>query len=209
MQFLTTLFGGGDNSILTAFLALVAVIALILIVLWVMKLMFRATGSVGRTRNRRLSVVDQLSLDPKRQLLILRRDNVEHLVLIGGPQDVLIEANIPVEPPVPRAVPQRRQPPAAKQPAPVTQVAAAEPELKASPLDRLRDLGRPAPQRRPASLRHTGLMRPVSRMEPALTPANSQNSAHPEPDSAKTGSIDEPSEQAIGGGDGEHRNEGQ
>lgn len=207
MQFLASLFGGAENSILTAFLALVVVIALILLVLWVMKVMFKATGTVGRTRNRRLSVVDQLSLDPKRQLLILRRDNVEHLVLIGGPQDVLIEANIPVEPAVPRPVPQRRQA------APAPQAAAAahpvEPEPRASsPLDRLRDLGRPAAQRRSPSLRHTGLMRPVSRMEPAVTPANSHNSDHPHPDSAKTGASDGPSEQAIGGGDGEQRDDG-
>jgi hypothetical protein len=48
----------------------------------------------GRSRQPRLGVVDIYDLDRQRQLILLRRDNVEHLLLIGGPNDVVIETNI-------------------------------------------------------------------------------------------------------------------
>ncbi|MEN3931455.1 hypothetical protein WJT86_10345 [Microvirga sp. W0021] len=54
------------------------------------------SSEADRSRNRqpRLGVVDIYDLDRSRQLVLLRRDNVEHLVLIGGPNDVVVESNI-------------------------------------------------------------------------------------------------------------------
>ena len=34
------------------------------------------------------------NLDGQRQLVIVRRDNVEHLLMIGGPNDVVVESQI-------------------------------------------------------------------------------------------------------------------
>jgi flagellar protein FliO/FliZ len=48
----------------------------------------------GRSRQPRLGIVDIYDLDRQRQLVLLRRDNVEHLLLIGGLNDVVIETNI-------------------------------------------------------------------------------------------------------------------
>lgn len=48
----------------------------------------------GPGRQQRLGAVDVFNLDQDRQLVLVRRDNVEHLVLIGGPNDVLIESQI-------------------------------------------------------------------------------------------------------------------
>ena len=48
----------------------------------------------GRTRQPRLGLVDAFSLDGQRQLVLVRRDNIEHLVMIGGPNDVLVESQI-------------------------------------------------------------------------------------------------------------------
>ena len=48
----------------------------------------------GRTRQPRLGIVDVYDLDRQRQLILLRRDNVEHLLLVGGPNDVVVETNI-------------------------------------------------------------------------------------------------------------------
>jgi hypothetical protein len=39
-------------------------------------------------------VVDFAAVDSRRKLVIIRRDNVEHLVMIGGPSDVVVETNI-------------------------------------------------------------------------------------------------------------------
>ena len=48
----------------------------------------------GRARQPRLGIVDIYDLDRQRQLILLRRDNVEHLLLIGGPNDLVVETNI-------------------------------------------------------------------------------------------------------------------
>ena len=47
-----------------------------------------------RSRQPRLAVVDTAPIDSRRSLVIVRRDNVEHLLLIGGPTDLLVEPNI-------------------------------------------------------------------------------------------------------------------
>jgi flagellar protein FliO/FliZ len=46
----------------------------------------------GRTRPVRLGIVDAFDLDTQRQLVIVRRDNVEHLLMIGGLNDLVIES---------------------------------------------------------------------------------------------------------------------
>jgi hypothetical protein len=45
-------------------------------------------------RFRRLNYVEAISLEKGRRLLLVRRDNVEHLVMIGGPIDLVIETGI-------------------------------------------------------------------------------------------------------------------
>lgn len=44
----------------------------------------------------RLSVMEQASVDGKRKLVLIRRDDVEHLIMTGGPVDVVIETGITV-----------------------------------------------------------------------------------------------------------------
>jgi hypothetical protein len=43
---------------------------------------------------RRLEVVDHASVDSRRKLLLIRRDGVEHLIMTGGPVDIVIETGI-------------------------------------------------------------------------------------------------------------------
>jgi len=169
VQFITSLFGGSGNTIVTAAFALGIVIVLIILGVWLLKLVFSASSNVTRGRNRRLSIVDSLPIDQKRQLLIVRRDNVEHLILTGGPQDVVVESGIPAEE-VPASPPTRRplpmvagRKPLRPQPAPLPEPATQAPH------------GQP-PQAK--SLRHTGLMRAP---EPFIT----ENSDHALSDSAK------------------------
>lgn len=51
----------------------------------------------------RLSVVEHASVDGKRKLVLIRRDDVEHLLLTGGPVDVVIETGIASPHPRPAA----------------------------------------------------------------------------------------------------------
>jgi flagellar protein FliO/FliZ len=48
----------------------------------------------GAPRVKRLDVVEHTSLDGRRRLVLIRRDNIEHLIMTGGPVDVVIETNI-------------------------------------------------------------------------------------------------------------------
>src|SRR5690348_10162078 len=47
-----------------------------------------------RGRQPRLAVIDAAAVDGRRRLVLIRRDNVEHLIMIGGPTDVVVESNI-------------------------------------------------------------------------------------------------------------------
>ncbi|MDX2204710.1 MAG: hypothetical protein NW223_18310 [Hyphomicrobiaceae bacterium] len=42
----------------------------------------------------RLGVSEHIMVDGRRKLLLIRRDNIEHLVLTGGPVDLVIETGI-------------------------------------------------------------------------------------------------------------------
>lgn len=48
----------------------------------------------GRNRKTRLAVMDATALDSHRRLVLVRRDDIEHLLLIGGPTDVVVERDI-------------------------------------------------------------------------------------------------------------------
>jgi flagellar protein FliO/FliZ len=51
-------------------------------------------GLFGPKPEKRLEVVDQANVDGRRRLILIRRDDVEHLVMTGGPVDVVIETGI-------------------------------------------------------------------------------------------------------------------
>jgi flagellar protein FliO/FliZ len=92
----------------TFFLAFVAVLALIGVAAWLVRRF--ASNRLGTNTNRgrmpRLAVIDAAAVDGRRRLVLVRRDNIEHLLMIGGPSDIVVEANIV------RATPQREQLPA-------------------------------------------------------------------------------------------------
>src|SRR5262245_58630877 len=54
----------------------------------------RLGTSSSRGRQPRLAVIDAAAVDGRRRLILIRLDNVEHLLMIGGPSDVVVEANI-------------------------------------------------------------------------------------------------------------------
>jgi len=192
MQFLTALFGGSENTILNAAFALGIVLVLVLLGLWAMKFFLQASSNLSRGRNRRLTVVESVQIDARHKVTILRRDNVEHVIMTGGSQDVVIESGIAVE-----KVGIRRPAPAAQpQPAPAEE---ARPMLAATgrtPIERLRDTGRPAVQRKAPALRNTSLLRSVNRGEAPVIPMNGYNSDAAAADSAKTGPQTETNGQA-------------
>ncbi|WP_017964515.1 flagellar biosynthetic protein FliO [Rhizobium leguminosarum] len=97
---------------------------LLILVLWVIR--SRAPSPFvrgGRNRQPRLQVLDAAAVDARRRLVLVRRDDVEHLIMIGGPSDIVIESRI-----LPAAA---EQPDSASRPQPVEQrpISVAPPEM--------------------------------------------------------------------------------
>lgn len=73
--------------IITAAVCLAAL--LLLMVVW-----RTISPRVAGRRGQRLGISEYHELDKMRRLVLVRRDQTEHLILIGGPQDVVIETGI-------------------------------------------------------------------------------------------------------------------
>jgi flagellar protein FliO/FliZ len=157
---LDSLFGGQLGTMAKFAIAFVLVLGLIGITALILKRFGGGmpTSGGGRNRQPRLSVLDSAVVDSKRKLVLIRRDNSEHLLLIGGPTDVVVETNINRAGPVTsagrsRAIPQQDldalenallaepaydepapQPaPRTPQPAPRPREAAPRPQLRPQP----------------------------------------------------------------------------
>jgi len=75
--------------------ALVFVLALIGVVAWVGRRMgFLGRVTMGRSAGGRIGVVESITVDAKRRLVLVRRDDVEHLVLLGPTTELLVETGI-------------------------------------------------------------------------------------------------------------------
>jgi flagellar protein FliO/FliZ len=104
-------------------LAIAIVLSLIYVTAMIIR---RLTGrrlplsNAGRARQPRLGVLDAFAIDARRRLVLIRRDNVEHLIMIGGPNDVVVESHIVRTPAQAALAPQRgNRPPAEAVRAPV------------------------------------------------------------------------------------------
>ncbi len=73
-----------------------AVAALVIICLLLVGLLVYRTLSrtVRGRRGARLGISEFHEIDKSRRLILVRRDDVEHLLLIGGEQDIVVETNI-------------------------------------------------------------------------------------------------------------------
>src|SRR5580704_14895149 len=95
-MFLDGVFGTEMPFVVKFFLAFLLVLGLIGVGAWGLRRFSsgRLGGASTRGRQPRLGVIDYASVDARRRLILVRRDNVEHLLMIGGPTDVVVEANI-------------------------------------------------------------------------------------------------------------------
>jgi hypothetical protein len=185
---LDTLFGEGQLA-LKLVIGLAVVIVLIVAFLWALRRFGgeRLGAAGGRGRQPRLAVIDAAMVDGRRRLVLIRRDNVEHLLIIGGPTDVVVEQNIvraggppreiaPVRPPaaadaLPRAVPLGEGNMWPLQPEPAPREAAREPAPREltprEPAPREPAPREPAP-REPAPREFAPRPEPPVRLEPTM-----------------------------------------
>ncbi len=90
-----TLVGDNGSRFIIAAGAVAIGLLCLVAVLWIIR---RRPSSPfvrgGRNRQPRLAVLDAAAVDTRRRLVLVRRDDVEHLIMIGGPTDIVIESRI-------------------------------------------------------------------------------------------------------------------
>ena len=95
MQWLDSVAGPGyAAALLWTFAALVLLVIVLVIIRLIRSLTFGTFVAGGRNRKTRLAVMDATAVDSHRRLVLVRRDDIEHLLLIGGPTDVVVERDI-------------------------------------------------------------------------------------------------------------------
>jgi hypothetical protein len=138
-----SLFGSEMPLAARFFIAFLIVLALIGLTAWLVRRFGSSRlGTATRGRQPRLAVIDAATVDGRRRLVLIRRDNIEHLLMIGGPTDLVVEPNIV------RAVSARD---VAREP---SRTAQADPAMRpGATLDNgwpLQPAGEPAPASRPS-----------------------------------------------------------
>lgn len=74
--------------------AFVFVIAVMLLLSWVLKKAGVAGAMLQRADKRRLKIVEFLPIDHKHRLVLVRRDDREHLLVLGPDSETVIESGI-------------------------------------------------------------------------------------------------------------------
>ena len=100
-------------ELLAPYMSYIITAAIAVAVLIVGFLIYKAFGGpvMGR-KGQRLGISEYHEIDKTRRLVLVRRDETEHLILIGGGQDIVIETGIslsngmeemrePMRPPIP------------------------------------------------------------------------------------------------------------
>ncbi|MEX0955866.1 MAG: hypothetical protein WDZ83_11725 [Rhizobiaceae bacterium] len=176
--------------------ALILLLIILVVVRIVRGFTFGTFVAGGRNRKTRLAVMDATAVDSHRRLVLVRRDDVEHLILIGGPTDVVVEQNIKLQSPARRILPQEQRTHSEDMPARQSHEslkappAAAEPPQSPAPAPRPAEAPRSGAGETPASMtsRIASALRPSAQTTPA--PAASVPSPSHPPAPAATPSSD-------------------
>ncbi|EFL90408.1 flagellar biosynthetic protein FliO [Ahrensia sp. R2A130] len=77
-------------------IALLGVVLVALLILWLVMKLVRTPRLAGgrRSKQARLAITDAAQVDDRRRIVLVRRDDVEHLIMIGGGNDLVIESDI-------------------------------------------------------------------------------------------------------------------
>lgn len=150
------------SALMWTFLALVALLVVLVLVRIVRGFTFGTFVAGGRNRRARLAVIDATAVDSSRRLVLVRRDNVEHLLLIGGQTDIVVEQGIRPDhaaQAAPRTLPRQRE----------SAPAAAQPPLRARPAEPQQQAASSAAAQAAAPAARPGPPQPVPRADPAVS----------------------------------------
>ncbi len=165
-----TLVGDNGSRFIIAAGAVAIGLLCLVAVLWIMR--NRPSSPFvrgGKNRQPRLAVLDAAAVDTRRRLVLVRRDDVEHLIMIGGPTDIVIESRI---------VPDDAAA------APNTVRAAPEQQAAKAPVAPVHSDPEPQPVSNPAPVKTAKIepIRPVGPDEPARAAPAREPELAPEPE---------------------------
>lgn len=87
-----------DTVVLLKFsFAFVFVISLMLLLAYILKRVGLPGSVPMQAGRRRLKIVEFLPLDARRRLVLVRRDDREHLLVLGPTGETLVESDIPAD----------------------------------------------------------------------------------------------------------------
>ncbi|RCL01875.1 MAG: hypothetical protein JSC188_000491 [Candidatus Tokpelaia sp. JSC188] len=112
----------------------IAICTVFFAIAWLCFTLFRKLNKnalIRKKRSVRLSVCDIVPIDDSRRIVLVRRDTVEHLILLGGHGDIIIEHNISVS-----KVPAVHENPIHSS----SSKAGSKPGIKAPPLSQLKEV---------------------------------------------------------------------
>jgi flagellar protein FliO/FliZ len=82
----------------TDYIGTIGALIFVLVLIWGLSVAARRFGLVpgahimGKTgRQKRLKILDSLALDTKRRVILIAKDNEEHLILLGPSSEVIID----------------------------------------------------------------------------------------------------------------------
>ncbi|MCB8838147.1 flagellar biosynthetic protein FliO [Aurantimonas sp. VKM B-3413] len=202
-QWIIDLFGEGVAQIVWVAIVAAIVCILAMAVIVIAKKAFGGSAAFSsRNRTPRLAVMDVARIDEKRRLVLVRRDEMEHLVMVGGQTDIVVESNILR---VPAAAHARnhdrtrehdwaREPSVAAPPEPEERVAPAsitpfpEPQSRPVPAERRQE---PAAEHSAPAARLQEAPKPEARAPIASPPGRPAGNAQPRSDrsAAEAGEI--------------------
>ncbi|MEE4011768.1 hypothetical protein V1T76_06895 [Roseibium sp. FZY0029] len=165
---------GGITQAIAVILALAVVLLLFGLFIFILKRLMGASAPQSRNRQPRIAIMDSATVDARRRLLLIRRDNIEHLILVGGPSDVVVEQNIVRNTPLTQARPGHHAPAPSGMPMPVKAALAPGPEIPARPDELLPDeeVAAPAVQARAPVQSPEPAPQPAAAVSPAPAPAS-------------------------------------
>ena len=172
-------------AVLWTLLALVVLVIVLVVVRIVRSLTFGTFVAGGRNRKTRLAVMDAAAVDSQRRLVLVRRDDVEHLILIGGPTDVVVERDIRLHAPTRRPGPQAKGRPTSRgTAAPGRTSGQAAPRAAPGPLrpparPEQRQAAPPPPARSPAPPANAAPVRMPSRCALPRSPISRRHGRRP------------------------------
>ncbi len=76
--------------------ALIFVLGLIFLLTWILRRVSGINGGQApfSRKDRRLKIIEGAAIGNRQRLVLVQRDNVEHLLLLGGTTDLVVERNI-------------------------------------------------------------------------------------------------------------------